>query len=468
MMLTRCPACQTAFRLGPEQLHARRGEVRCGHCFHPFNALEHEIVQRGQSRSLPAAPAHPPPPATAPTVTHQRTPAVQAERAAEALAPTLDFIILEEKPLPTPADAAELSAPAARVTEPPATTTSTTAPAAGTPPWRSRVVPDLDFDIPDDLPPTPPRASGTSSIDTPPATEVRAPAMPEVMRSSRRPAADVARMEPGAHAASSASYTAVAEQAHDAAYAPWAAASLSSAPQAMTKSAQTRSGPVSTPDTPAHALPDAEPEPDSHADAAAAVEIESAHGTRTDIKPAYIAVEHLDAKYGRLRKPASPLLRTLSALATAALGGLLAAQCIYLYRMEIARELPGLRPLMTQLCARLGCEIPFPRDADLIALDASDLQSEPGKPGQYILHATVNNRAEYAQTWPHMELTLTDAGDQPIARRVLAPEEWLPEDQHGTAQGVSSFASHKAVSARIAFAAADLSPTGYRVYIFYP
>ena len=25
----------------PEQLHARRGEVRCGHCFHPFNALEH-------------------------------------------------------------------------------------------------------------------------------------------------------------------------------------------------------------------------------------------------------------------------------------------------------------------------------------------------------------------------------------------------------------------------------------------
>ena len=95
-------------------------------------------------------------------------------------------------------------------------------------------------------------------------------------------------------------------------------------------------------------------------------------------------------------------------------------------------------------------------------------RSEPGKPGQYILHATVNNRAEYAQTWPHMELTLTDAGDQPIARRVLAPEEWLPDDQHGTAQGVSSFASHKAVSARIAFAAADLSPTGYRVYIFYP
>src|SRR5690606_6987951 len=72
MMLTRCPACQTVFRLRPEQLHARRGEVRCGHCFHPFNAIEHAL-------ELPTdgAPAAPPP------------------------AP--DVLILEDKPAPTPA-----------------------------------------------------------------------------------------------------------------------------------------------------------------------------------------------------------------------------------------------------------------------------------------------------------------------------------------------------------------------------
>ena len=46
MMLTRCPACQTVFRLRPEQLHARGGEVRCGHCFHPFNALENTVEVR--------------------------------------------------------------------------------------------------------------------------------------------------------------------------------------------------------------------------------------------------------------------------------------------------------------------------------------------------------------------------------------------------------------------------------------
>ena len=70
MMLTRCPACQTVFRLRPEQLHARRGEVRCGHCFHPFNAIEHALE----------------PPANEPPA-----------------APPPDFFILEDKPAPTPA-----------------------------------------------------------------------------------------------------------------------------------------------------------------------------------------------------------------------------------------------------------------------------------------------------------------------------------------------------------------------------
>ena len=51
---------------------------------------------------------------------------------------------------------------------------------------------------------------------------------------------------------------------------------------------------------------------------------------------------------------------------------------------------------------------------------------------------------------------------------VLTPEEWLPPDQRSPAQGAASFASHKAVSARIAFTVPDLAPTGYRVYIFYP
>ncbi|MEI7432495.1 MAG: zinc-ribbon domain-containing protein, partial [Betaproteobacteria bacterium] len=39
-MKTRCPNCQTTFRVTPEQLKARAGKVRCGQCQTVFNALD--------------------------------------------------------------------------------------------------------------------------------------------------------------------------------------------------------------------------------------------------------------------------------------------------------------------------------------------------------------------------------------------------------------------------------------------
>ena len=39
-MKTRCPDCQTVFRVTPEQLKARAGKVRCGHCQGDFTALD--------------------------------------------------------------------------------------------------------------------------------------------------------------------------------------------------------------------------------------------------------------------------------------------------------------------------------------------------------------------------------------------------------------------------------------------
>jgi predicted Zn finger-like uncharacterized protein len=37
---TTCPQCATIFRVNPEQLAARRGQVRCGRCRHVFNGYE--------------------------------------------------------------------------------------------------------------------------------------------------------------------------------------------------------------------------------------------------------------------------------------------------------------------------------------------------------------------------------------------------------------------------------------------
>lgn len=53
-MLTRCPRCETTFRVTPDQLKARHGRVRCGHCQDVFNALDTLIEAIPQTVSAPA------------------------------------------------------------------------------------------------------------------------------------------------------------------------------------------------------------------------------------------------------------------------------------------------------------------------------------------------------------------------------------------------------------------------------
>ncbi|MFB0936789.1 MAG: DUF3426 domain-containing protein [Propionivibrio sp.] len=52
-MRTRCPECQTVFRVTPEQLKARAGKVRCGHCQSVFNALD-TLLEDQSAATAPA------------------------------------------------------------------------------------------------------------------------------------------------------------------------------------------------------------------------------------------------------------------------------------------------------------------------------------------------------------------------------------------------------------------------------
>ncbi|MBT3426897.1 MAG: DUF3426 domain-containing protein [Gammaproteobacteria bacterium] len=59
MLLTQCPACQTAFRLTLDDLAIAAGQVQCGHCQHIFNAIEHgaEESRLSGEDSLPERPS---------------------------------------------------------------------------------------------------------------------------------------------------------------------------------------------------------------------------------------------------------------------------------------------------------------------------------------------------------------------------------------------------------------------------
>jgi len=64
---------------------------------------------------------------------------------------------------------------------------------------------------------------------------------------------------------------------------------------------------------------------------------------------------------------------------------------------------------------------------------------------------------------PALELTLTDASDTAIARRVFLPAEWPSAPSELAAGGTV------AVSLRLVLAADGATPmTGYRALVFYP
>lgn len=56
-MNTRCPQCQTVFRITAAQLKARDGKVRCGRCQHVFGADQHLMPKTAKGPVKSASPA---------------------------------------------------------------------------------------------------------------------------------------------------------------------------------------------------------------------------------------------------------------------------------------------------------------------------------------------------------------------------------------------------------------------------
>ncbi|WP_407278706.1 DUF3426 domain-containing protein [Aromatoleum evansii] len=372
-MLARCPACHTVFRVRSEQLRAHHGQVRCGSCLVPFDALENLIEE-----------ASPPPALSSPDPAPDRS-----DR----------FFVLEDKATDTLSN-------------------------------------QLDFELPDALVPQRAAQREAGEPRQEPEERTRVPAEPDRPQPAPERPAEEASRAPAPHDRGPFwRDTDLREEREPAAEAP----------------PDTLLGSFASPDriepgtpTPARPKEDfaAEESPPAPAD------------TTTDSADEF-------ADYAA---PAPlPARRGLTGLAVGLLSGMLAAQLLYLFRTDVAREWPSLRPALVKACDALGCTVQLPRIAGLISVESSDLQSEPGKAARFVLNATIRNRAPHPLAWPHLELTLTDARDRPLVRRALAPQEWFPGAD--LAQG---FAAGRDIAVTLPFAADGLGATGYRIYAFYP
>lgn len=162
-----------------------------------------------------------------------------------------------------------------------------------------------------------------------------------------------------------------------------------------------------------------------------------------------------------------PRSRARSALYAAAIPILLlalAAQALFHFRDALAAHWPQTRPMLARMCAATGCVVRPLRDIGALSIDASDLQADPAHRGLLVLSATIRNRAGYALAYPHLELTLTDAADQVVVRRALAPGEYAG----GTADLGSGIAANGEAVVRLFIDASATQQAGYRLYLFYP
>ncbi|MDD2700627.1 MAG: DUF3426 domain-containing protein [Sideroxydans sp.] len=143
---------------------------------------------------------------------------------------------------------------------------------------------------------------------------------------------------------------------------------------------------------------------------------------------------------------------------------LLTAQGTYYYRDALAVKLPGLKPLLVDLCERLDCSIELPRDVDTLSIVSSALEADAKLENVITLHALLHNRGRYAQAWPSLELTLTDSRDDAIARRTFHPADYL-KNKDDLPRGIGH---NREQEIALRLDTTDLRPSGYRLLLFYP
>lgn len=139
----------------------------------------------------------------------------------------------------------------------------------------------------------------------------------------------------------------------------------------------------------------------------------------------------------------------------------LAAQMVYTMRDKLAASYPEIRPFLEAVCDDLGCTVNLPRDTRQVVILGSDLQTE--NEGNLVLEVTLANRASYPMAWPVLELTLTDVEDQPLARRMFAPSEYLAN----SALEAAGIQGRTEMPIKLQLQSKGVRAAGYRLRMFY-
>lgn len=149
-------------------------------------------------------------------------------------------------------------------------------------------------------------------------------------------------------------------------------------------------------------------------------------------------------------------------LAASLLGLALLVQLLTYERDRIAATAPGFKPVLEAVCAWMQCSVAPLRQIESVLIDSASFNKL--RADVYRLNLTLKNTAATAVALPALELSLTDAQDQALIRRVfLVGELDVPSE-------VLAAGSESAVSLTLAIKTNGNAEriAGYRVLAFYP
>lgn len=421
-LATQCPHCQTTFRVAHDQLKLRAGLVRCGACKEIFNGIEHLLRPgEGAPETVPARVAMPsaalppdPPPVDAPSGTiasiAQATESVvrasESNPAPEDGYPVSDSDRGAEAPLAERlSDAADLY-PAFDLVTPTAVQGFAPADDTSVDPLQRMTLIQFSYDGASD-------ATDADQVDIPNTepgnpTSTVAASIGDTILTDTPPL-----IAPAAPAADEL------DQAID---------YLQRRPWRGTKKSLPRE------------------------------DIEGASEFESDAEePGFMTRARRRAGTGAARRSWTGLLVLL--LSLTALG-----QSIYALRDQIAARLPPAKPWLIEACTWLGCQINLPAQADAISMESNELTILNAAKNTFALALVLRNRSSSAQRWPDIELTLLDASERPVIRKVFAERDYLTEG----ADSAKGFAPNSEQTARITFELRQQKASNYRVYSFYP
>jgi predicted Zn finger-like uncharacterized protein len=165
----------------------------------------------------------------------------------------------------------------------------------------------------------------------------------------------------------------------------------------------------------------------------------------------------------RASEPGRLGLRILGILVALVLVVVLLAQLAWWQRETVMVYAPGSRMLFAQVCEQLGCRVAPPRDIDGLQVEPSDLRQVDG-PHKLELRMPLHNRFNVPLAYPAVELTLLDEHNNIAVRRVLWPQDYV---KPGTPIA-AGLAPRTTETMFVRLDTGGATATNFRVQIFYP